>query len=119
MVYNILPIMLSIIAFILYCVISPLFREYLKKWRARRACGPTPREPLVDRAFETSPSVPNASTRPHSHGQCDKIERKNTDISVLVEHVAGRYSLKALNFEGKLAKYKKYNLVKELKYEEN
>jgi hypothetical protein len=103
MVYNILPIMLSIVAFILYCVISPLFREYLKKWRARWDCGRTPRELLIDRASETSPSVPNATTRPQFWGFCIEDNRLRPDISAYIHFLVDRLAItsKTLKFEEK------------------
>jgi hypothetical protein len=109
--------------FILYrlyiaCKNANYYDDQKKRW-ARWNCGLTPRELLIDRASETSSSVPNAPLRPHSHGQYGKIERKNADVSVVVGYIARRYSLKVLNFEEKLAECKKYDLVEELKYEEN
>jgi hypothetical protein len=95
---------LPIIAFIVYYIILPLFREYLKKWRARRACGQTPRELLVDRASETSSSVPNATTSPQFFVFPTKDNPLMPDISayilLLVERLAS--VSKTLKFEEKM-----------------
>jgi putative DNA primase/helicase len=100
------------------CTNANYYDDQKNRW-ARRACGLTPRELLIDRAFETSLSVPTASTGPHLHGQYGKIKRKNIDISVVVEHTIYLCTSKTLKFEKKPDKYKKYDLVGELKYEEN
>jgi hypothetical protein len=103
MVYNILSIILSIIASILHYIISPLFREYLKKWWAWRACGRTPSELLIDRAFKTPPSVPNATTSPQFFDFPIKDNPPRPHISayilLLVECLAT--VLKTLKFEEK------------------
>jgi hypothetical protein len=108
------------ILYVLYiaCTNANYYDDQKNRW-ARRACGLIPRELLVDRASETSSGVPDATTSPHSHRQYDKIERKNTDISVVVGDTVHLYTSKILKFEGKQAKYKEYDLLEELKYEEN
>jgi hypothetical protein len=95
--------MLTIIASILYCFISPLFREYFKKWRAQWDCGLTPRELLVDKASETSPSVPNATTSPQFCDFSIKDNPLRADISVYIHFLVERLAntSKTLKFEEK------------------
>jgi hypothetical protein len=99
MVYNIL----SIIASIIYCIISPLFREYLKKWRAQWACGQTPSELLIDRAFETSPNAPVATTSPQFLGFPIKGNQARPHISAFILLLVERLAIisKTLKFEEK------------------
>jgi hypothetical protein len=104
MVYNILSIILPIIAFIIYCIILPLFREYLKKWRAQWDCGQTPCELLVDRASETSSSVPNATTSPQFLVFPTKDNAPKPDISAYILPLVERLAIvsKTLKFEEKM-----------------
>jgi hypothetical protein len=103
-IYNIVYNVLSIIVSILYCIIYPLFQEYLKKWRALRACGLTPRKPLVDSASETSPSVPDATTGPQFFDFPTKDNSLSSHISAYIHFLVERLATvsKTLKFEEKI-----------------
>jgi hypothetical protein len=91
------------IIYVLYCRYTVIW-GYQKNWRAQWDCGQTPRELLIDRASETSSSVPNATTSPQFFVFPTKDNPPTPDISVyissLVECLAT--ASKTLKFEEKM-----------------